>query len=97
MCDGAVQNVTTGGPAHETTVSGLTPNGSLYTFQLAAVHNEITGPFSHLVNSTTGICWNYSVYFLCMTTLVFVFFFFVFFLGTPSACPTEDTGNIYML
>ena len=58
MCGGAVQNVTTGGPVHETTVSGLTPNASLYTFQVAAVHNEITGPFSNLVNSTTGICWN---------------------------------------
>ena len=58
MCGGAVQNVTTSGLVHETTVSGLTPNASLYTFQVAAVHNEITGSFGHLVNSTTGICWN---------------------------------------
>ena len=55
MCGGAVQNVTTGGPVNESTVSGLTPNASLYTFQVAAVHNEITGPFGHLVNSTTGM------------------------------------------
>ena len=55
MCGGgAVQNVTTGGPVHETTVSGLTPNASLYTFQVAAAHNEITGPFSHLVDLATS-------------------------------------------
>ena len=54
MCGGAVQNVTTGGPVHETIVSGLTPNASLYTFQVAAVHNEITGPFSHLVDLGTS-------------------------------------------
>ena len=55
MHGGAVQNTVTDGPVNETTVSGLTPNASLYTFQVAAVHNEITGPFGHLVNSTTGM------------------------------------------
>ena len=54
MCGGAVQNVTTGSLVHETIVSGLTPNASLYTFQVAAVHNEITGPFSHLVDLGTS-------------------------------------------
>ena len=54
MCGGAVQNVT-GGPVHEITVSGLTPNASLYTFQVAAVHNENIGPFSHLVDLATSV------------------------------------------
>ena len=54
MCGGSAQNVTTSGPVHETTVSGLTPNASLYTFQVAAVHNEITGPFSNFVDLATS-------------------------------------------
>ena len=49
-----MQNVTTYGPVHETTVSGLTPNASLYTFRVAAVHNEITGPFSNFVVLSIG-------------------------------------------
>ena len=40
-----MQNVATDGPVHESTVSGLTPNASLYKFQVAAAHNETTGPF----------------------------------------------------
>ena len=48
MCGGAVQNVTTSGPVHETTVSGLTPNASLYTFRVAAVGaSQKIGPFSN--------------------------------------------------
>ena len=50
MCSGAIQNVTTSGLVHETTVSGLTPNASLYTFQVAAVNNQNIGPFSNLVD-----------------------------------------------
>ena len=52
MCGGAVLNVTTGGTIE--TVSGLTPNASLYTFRVAAAHNEITGPFSHLDLATSA-------------------------------------------
>ena len=54
MCGGAVQNVTTNGPVHETTISGLTPNASLYTFQVAAVHVQTTGPFSNFVVLSPG-------------------------------------------
>ena len=54
MCGGAVQSVTTGGPVHETTVSGLTPNASLHTFQVAAVNNQNIGPFSRLVDLATS-------------------------------------------
>ena len=54
MCGRGVLTITTNGPAHETTVSGLTPNASLYTFQVAAVHNQNIGPFSHLVDLTTS-------------------------------------------
>ena len=54
MCGGAVLNVTTNGPVHETTVFGLTPNASLYTFRVAAVHNEITGPFSNFIVLSLG-------------------------------------------
>ena len=55
MCSGAVQNVTTSGLVHETTVSGLTPNASLYTFQVAALYNQNTGPFSNLVDLATSV------------------------------------------
>ena len=45
MCGGAVQNVTTGGLVQ--TVSGLTPNVAVYTFQVAAVGaSQKIGPFS---------------------------------------------------
>ena len=54
MCGGAVQNTVTDGPANEITVSGLTPNASLYKFQVAAVHNQNIGPFSHLVDLATS-------------------------------------------
>ena len=54
MCSGTVQNVTTSGLVHETTVSGLTPNASLYTFQVAAVNNQNIGPFSNLVDLATS-------------------------------------------
>jgi len=55
MCGGTVQNVTTSGLVHETTVSRLTPNASLYTFQVAAVHIQNTGPFSNLVDLATSV------------------------------------------
>ena len=55
MCSGAVQNVTISGTVHEATVSRLTPNASLYTFQVAAVHNQNTGPFSNLVDLATSV------------------------------------------
>ena len=49
MCDGAVQNVTTGGPVQN--VSGLTPNVALYTFRVAAVGaSQKIGPFSNPAN-----------------------------------------------
>ena len=54
MCGGTVQNVTTSGTVHEATVSGLTPNASLYTFQVAAVNNQTIGPFSNLVDLATS-------------------------------------------
>ena len=69
MCGGAVQTVVTDGPIHETTVSGLTPNASLYTFQVAAVNNQTTGPFGNLVNSTPGML-GLIVYIFCTTNLV---------------------------
>ena len=50
-----MQNVTTSGLVHETTVSRLTPNASLYTFQVAAVHIQNTGPFSNLVDLATSV------------------------------------------
>ena len=51
MCDGgAVQNVTTYGTVQ--TVSGLTPNVSMYTFRVAAVGaNQEIGPFSNPANT----------------------------------------------
>ena len=55
MCGGAVQNVTTSAPVHETTISRLTPNASLYTFRVAAVHNQNVGSFSHLVDLATSV------------------------------------------
>ena len=55
MCGGAVQNVTTTGTVHEATVSRLTPNTSLYTFRVAAVHNQNVGSFSHLVDLATSV------------------------------------------
>ena len=54
MCGGAVLNTVTDGLFNETTVSGLTPNASLYTFRVAAVHNEITGPFSSFIVLSLG-------------------------------------------
>ena len=54
MCGGGVQNVTTNGPVNESTVSGLTPNASLHTFQVAAVNNQTTGPFSDFVALSIG-------------------------------------------
>ena len=55
MCGGAVQNVTTTGTVHEATVSRLTPNASLYTFQVAAVHIQNVGSFSNLVDLATSV------------------------------------------
>ena len=54
MCGGAVQNNVTDGPVNESTVSGLTPNASLYTFQVAAVNNQTTGPFGNFVVLSLG-------------------------------------------
>ena len=53
---GAVHSVTTDGIAQ--TISGLTPNTAVYTFQVAAVAtNGVTGPFSNPVNtSVPGKC-----------------------------------------
>ena len=51
MCGGAVQNVTTSGTVHETTVSGLTPNVAVYTFRVAGVGaSQKIGPFSNPAN-----------------------------------------------
>ena len=55
MCGGAVQNVTTTGTVHEATVSRLTPNVSLYTFRVAAVHIQNVGSFSNLVDLATSV------------------------------------------
>ena len=55
MRGGAVQNVTTSAPFHETTISRLTPNASLYTFRVAAVHIQHVGSFSHLVDLATSV------------------------------------------
>ena len=55
MCGGSVQNVTTSTPFHETTISRLTPNASMYTFRVAAVHNQNVGSFSHLVDLATSV------------------------------------------
>ena len=50
---GTVQNVTTDGIAQ--TVSGLTPNITVYTFRVAAVGtNGVTGPFSNPVNTSAA-------------------------------------------
>ena len=46
VCGGMV-NVTI--DDQETTVSGLTSNSTMYTFHVAAVHNQNIGPFSNLV------------------------------------------------
>ena len=56
LCGGAVQNVTTSGLVQ--TVSGLTPNIAVYTFQVAAVGtSQKIGPFSKLANvSLPGEC-----------------------------------------
>ena len=54
MCGGAVQNVTTSGTVQ--TISGLTLNTE-YTFQVAAIDVNGTGPFSQAV--TQG--GNYSI------------------------------------
>ena len=47
MFGGVVKNVTT----HDTvqTISGLIPNTSVYTFQVAAVNTNGTGPFSEAI------------------------------------------------
>ena len=46
MCGSVMQNVTTDGTVQ--TISGLTPNIAVYTFQVAAVvTNGMTGPFSN--------------------------------------------------
>ena len=51
MCGGTVQNVTTDGIAQ--TISGLTPNITVYTFQVAAVGtNGVTGSLSNPINIT---------------------------------------------
>ena len=56
MCGGAMQNVTTDGIAQ--TVSGLTPNAGVYTFQVAAVGtNGVTGPFSSPISITSAGKW----------------------------------------
>ena len=54
MCGRGVKNTVTDGPVHETTVPGLTPNASLYIFQVAAVNNQTTGPFSDFVALSIG-------------------------------------------
>ena len=49
VCGGAVQNVTTSGLVQS--ISGLTPNVAVYTFQVAAVGaNQEIGPFSNPAN-----------------------------------------------
>ena len=53
MCGGAVQNTVTGGLFNKTTVSGLTPNAS-FTFRVAAVYVQTTGPFSNFVVLSLG-------------------------------------------
>ena len=51
MCGGAVQSVSINGPVQ--TVSGLTPNVAVYTFQVAAVGaNQEIGPFSNPANTS---------------------------------------------
>ena len=46
MCGGPVQNVTSNGTVQ--TVSGLTPNVTVYTFQVAAVGaSQKIGPYSN--------------------------------------------------
>ena len=52
MC-GSMVNVTT--DDRETTVSGLISNSTMYTFRVAAVHNQNIGPFSNLVNIIAGM------------------------------------------
>ena len=59
MSGGIVQNVTT----HDTvqTISGLTLNAAMYTFQVAAVETSgVTGPFSN--PATPGRCQNKTLY-----------------------------------
>ena len=63
MCGGAVQNVTTSGTVQ--TISDLTLSTE-YTFQVAAVDVNGTGPFSQAV--TQG--GNYSITTICSTFLV---------------------------
>ena len=51
ICGGALQSVTTSGPVQ--TVSGLTPNVAVYTFQVAAVGSgQKMGPLSNPVNAS---------------------------------------------
>ena len=51
MCSGTAQNVTTS--TVNLTVSGLTPNTAVYTFQVAAVvTNQMIGPFSNPANTS---------------------------------------------
>ena len=53
MFGGTVQNVTTDGIAQ--TISGLTPNITVYTFRVAAVGTHgVTAPFSNPANTSAG-------------------------------------------
>ena len=55
LCGGAVQNVTTDGIAQSRTISGLTPNITVYTFRVAAVGtNGVTGQFSNPANTSAA-------------------------------------------
>ena len=59
MCGGTVQNVTTDGTVQ--TISGLTLNAAVYTFQVAAVGTSgVTGPFSS--PATPGRCQDKTLY-----------------------------------
>ena len=53
MFGGTVQNVTTDDTVQ--TISGLTPNITVYTFRVAAVAtNWVTGPFSNPANTSAA-------------------------------------------
>ena len=84
-----MQNTVTDGSVNETTVSGLTPNASLYTFQVAAVNNQSIGPFSNFLDLATvegmqgDFECSYLVY-VIVTTLTSI---------TPPTYPTDGPGN----
>ena len=83
----AVQNTVTDGPVNETTVSGLTPDASLYTFRVAAVNNQTTGPFSNFVDLATAEGMQGDFECSCLVYVIFNF-------NYTTHIPTDGPGNV---